>query len=140
MTEQITDVSKRGARFGFGANWARFLTQVDAERIALAEQSLLNWLERENLEGLRFADVGSGSGLFSLAARNLGATVHAFDYDPQSVGCTQALRERYRPDDEGWIIERGDALDKDYLARLGSFDVVYSWGVLHHTGEKGLSL
>lgn len=101
MSEQSTDVSKEGTRFGFGANWARFLTLVDDERIKLAEQSLRDMLEQETLEGLRFLDVGSGSGLFSLAARNLGANMHSFDYDLQSVGCTQALRERYRPDDEG---------------------------------------
>lgn len=85
-------------------------------------------LERDSLEGLRFLDVGSGSGLFSLAARNLGAKVHSFDYDRESVGCTQALRERYRPGDKDWTIERGDVLDEDYLGRLGTFDVVYSWG------------
>lgn len=135
MSEQRADVCKEGARFGFGANWARFLALVDDERIALAEQSLRDMLELETLEGLCFLDAGSGSGLFSLAARNLGAKVHSFDYDPQSVGCTQALKERYLPGDGGWIIERGDALDQDYLAGLGTFDVVYSWGVLHHTGD-----
>jgi len=140
MSKQFSDVAGQDARFGFGANWARFLALVDDERIALAEQSLRDMLERENLNGLRHLDVGSGSGLFSLAARNLGAVVHSFDYDPQSVGCTQALRERYRPGDENWIIERGDALDEDYLAGLGTFDVVYSWGVLHHTGDMWSAL
>lgn len=129
-----------GARFGFGRNWARYLALVDDERIATAEQSLRDMLERESLEGLRFLDVGSGSGLFSLAARNLGATVHSCDYDPESVGCTEALRERYRPGDGGWTIERGDALDEDYLGHLGTFDVVYSWGVLHHTGAMWRAL
>lgn len=128
------------SRFGFGRNWARYLALVNDERIALAEQSLMDMLERKSLDGLRFLDVGSGSGLFSLAARNLGATVHSFDYDPDSVGCTQVLRERYRPGDEGWVIERGDALDRDYLEQLGEFDVVYSWGVLHHTGNMWQAL
>lgn len=92
--------SEEEARFVFGRNWARYLTLVNDERIAAAEQSLRDMLGRESLEKLRFLDAGSGSGLFSLAARNLGATVHSFDYDAKSLGCTQALRERYRPDDK----------------------------------------
>ena len=105
--ENTTAEAKEEARFGFGRNWGRYLALVDDERIAVAEQSLRAMLERESLEGLRFLDVGSGSGLFSLAARKLGATVHSFDYDPESVGCTRALREHYRPGDTDWTIERG---------------------------------
>jgi 2-polyprenyl-3-methyl-5-hydroxy-6-metoxy-1,4-benzoquinol methylase len=124
----------RGERFEFGENWARFLSVMSDERIARAESSLREMLERDRLDGLRFLDIGSGSGLFSLAARRLGAEVHSFDYDPQSVACTRALKARYRPDDSRWQIERGSVLDESYLAGLGKFDVVYSWGVLHHTG------
>jgi 2-polyprenyl-6-hydroxyphenyl methylase/3-demethylubiquinone-9 3-methyltransferase len=81
-------------------------------------------------------DVGSGSGLFSLAAARMGAArVHSFDFDPSSVRCTEELRRRFGPDGVDWTIERGSALDAGYLAALGTFDVVYSWGVLHHTGD-----
>lgn len=130
----------RGERFEFGKNWARFLTLLNERRIATAEHSLREWLETDSLEGKSFLDIGSGSGLFSLAARRLGARVHSFDYDPHSVACTSELRRRYFPGDESWVVESGSALDADYCARLGLFDVVYSWGVLHHTGEmwKGL--
>jgi 2-polyprenyl-6-hydroxyphenyl methylase/3-demethylubiquinone-9 3-methyltransferase len=125
----------RGERFAFGANWARFLKQLDGERIAAAERSLQTMLEVERLDGKRFLDIGSGSGLFSLAARRLGATVHSFDYDPQSVACTRELRRRFRNGDKGWTVEQGSALDHGYLQSLGEFDIVYSWGVLHHTGQ-----
>jgi 2-polyprenyl-6-hydroxyphenyl methylase/3-demethylubiquinone-9 3-methyltransferase len=123
-----------GERFEFGANWAAFLKVLDDERIASACESLRNMLGVQDLSGRTFIDIGSGSGLFSLAARRLGARVYSVDYDPQSVACTAELNRRYYPGDDSWTVARGSALDPDYLAGLGSFDVVYSWGVLHHTG------
>lgn len=130
----------QGERFQFGENWRRFLANLDEQRISVAEDSLRNMLEVANLEGRTFLDIGSGSGLFSLAARRLGARVHSFDYDPQSVACTQELRRRYFADDPDWRVEEGSALDPAYLASLGKFDFVYSWGVLHHTGSMWRAL
>jgi 2-polyprenyl-6-hydroxyphenyl methylase/3-demethylubiquinone-9 3-methyltransferase len=125
----------RGERFEFGANWASFLKTIDDARIGRAIDSLTKMLEVRDLAGRSFLDVGSGSGLFSLAARRLGARVHSFDFDPKSVACTAELRRRYAGDDAAWTVEQGSVLDADYLAGLGQFDVVYSWGVLHHTGS-----
>jgi 2-polyprenyl-3-methyl-5-hydroxy-6-metoxy-1,4-benzoquinol methylase len=124
-----------GERFEFGRNWSRFLELLDDTRISRAEESLRDWLEVESLEGKSFVDIGSGSGLFSLAARRLGARVHSFDFDPQSVACTTELKRRYFPADNMWRVEEASALDPKYLATLGTFDIVYSWGVLHHTGR-----
>ena len=129
-----------GSRFEFGKNWSRFLGLLDDDRILEAENSLKRMLATERLEGKTFVDIGSGSGLFSLAARRLGATVHSFDYDPQSVACTRELRRRYFPNDQSWRVEEGSALDQAYLASLGTFDIVYSWGVLHHTGQMWTAL
>lgn len=137
-TEQLRQHSaevESGERFEFGKNWTRFLEILNENRIVQAEKSLREMLEVETLAGKSFLDIGSGSGLFSLAARRLGARVFSFDYDPHSVACTRELKRRYFADDDNWQIESGSALDKDYVASLGKFNVVYSWGVLHHTGK-----
>ena len=133
MTGHANEVS-RGERFGFGENWRRFLAVVDEPRIEQATRALREWLLVDDLRGRRFLDAGCGSGLFSLAARRLGADVVSFDYDPASCACTRELRARFGGGDSGWTIDEGSVLDDDFLETLGTFDVVYSWGVLHHTG------
>jgi len=122
-------------RFAFGENWRAFLDVLTPDRIFQAERSLCDMLDVVDLAGQRFLDIGSGSGLFSLAARRLGATVHSFDFDLQSVACTTELKRQHFPKDPAWTVELGSVLDSEYMRRLGQFDVVYSWGVLHHTGN-----
>ena len=127
------DEIKRGERFSFGANWLNYLKTLDDKRIIEADTSLVTWLGE--LNGKSFLDIGSGSGLFSLSARRLGAKVRSFDYDPHSVNCTRELRRRYFEDDTNWKVEAGSVLDDDYMNSLDQYDIVYSWGVLHHTGS-----
>jgi 2-polyprenyl-6-hydroxyphenyl methylase/3-demethylubiquinone-9 3-methyltransferase len=139
-TQQWEREISAGQRFGFGENWAAYLRHLDDHRVELAEMSIKMMLETDRLDGKRFLDIGSGSGLFSLAARRLGAKVTSFDYDPQSVACTLELRGRFYPEEAGWDVCEGSALDQSFLSKLGTFDVVYSWGVLHHTGAMWQAL
>ena len=127
---------RTGERFAFGRNWRHFLARLNESRIAEAERSLCAKLHVGDLRGKSFLDVGAGSGLFSLAAARRGAArVHSFDFDPECVACTTELKRRYAPTWAPWTIECGDILSQDYLSRLGQFEVVYSWGVLHQTGD-----
>ncbi len=125
-------------RFGFGKNWDSFRrTALDPDRIDEAERALVTLVGKDRLVGKTFLDIGCGSGLMSLAALRSGATrVVGFDYDADSVSCSEAVRqESSKETRDRWTVMRGSALDPEFVKSLGTFDVVYSWGVLHHTGE-----
>lgn len=145
-------------RFQFGENWRNFLASVDQSRVEAAARSLSELLDGQTLAGKSFLDIGCGSGLASLAANLAGAEVTSFDADDQSVLCTETLRRRCLgqapstseivcsagPDLPGptaphtaspWQILTGSILAPEFVEGLGSFDVVYAWGVLHHTGR-----
>lgn len=140
-TTHSEEVAK-GTRFQFGENWKAYLSTLDEERIRTAANSLKDMLQLSDFSGKTFLDIGCGSGVFSLAARGLGAKVHSLDFDPQSVACAIELKRNYFPDDRLWQIEEGSALDPEFMTGLGQFDIVYSWGVLHHTGHmrEGIKL
>jgi 2-polyprenyl-6-hydroxyphenyl methylase/3-demethylubiquinone-9 3-methyltransferase len=121
--------------FAFGENWKNFLRILSNEHIHEAEKALAVFLGTTDLTGKRFLDIGSGSGLHSLAAHKMGAIVHSFDFDPQSVACTEELKRRYAQHEKQWKVEQGSILDQEFIRGLGEFDVCYAWGVLHHTGS-----
>lgn len=123
-------------RFEFGRNWTAFIKKdFSLERCEVAKNRILAFTRLPDLKGHRFLDVGCGSGIHSLAAANAGADeVYSLDYDSNSVAATNILKSKH-PVAVPWTVERGDALDKEYLSKLGKWSFVYSWGVLHHTGS-----
>lgn len=139
---QVAGASAQAAtadiRFPFGKNWTDFLAHIQQPQIEAATQCLADKVG--SLTGKSFLDIGCGSGIHSLAAVRLGAVrVHSFDYDGDAVAASQEARHRFGLD-ASWTIEQGSALDATYLDALGAFDVVYSWGVLHHTGDMWRAL
>jgi SAM-dependent methyltransferase len=120
--------------FSFGRNWQKYLRGLTPERLEQNRESLKTSLRRDSLEGLTFLDAGCGSGVFSQAALDLGAAeVISVDVDPYSISCARSLRSRH-PRSERWRIVPGSLLQPEFVASLPQVDVVYSWGVLHHTG------
>jgi len=135
VATQDSQDERAALRFAFGKNWSNYLTTLNGAAIEAAREALVGLVKSPNLSGVRFLDIGSGSGLSSLVARQQGASVTSFDYDRDSVRCTEFLRDRYASGDPLWSVCQGSILDASFVEKLGTFDVVYSWGVLHHTGR-----
>ena len=122
----VTKKTADGERFGFGANWKKFVYILTEEHIRQSSHALANMLQTSYLEEKKFLDVGCGSGLSRLAARKRRAEVVSFNYDPDSVDCTTSLKTRYCSDDSLREIGEGSVFDRDYMRSLGKFDFVYS--------------
>lgn len=125
-------------RFRFGENWQSFLSTVDEASIAEAERGLIRLFSPEVFQGARFFDIGCGSGLVMLAAARLGARVSGVDLDPQSVAAASSLLSRHLPPGT-WTVTTRSVFDL-HPEKDGRFDIVHSWGVLHHTGDMWTAL
>jgi 2-polyprenyl-6-hydroxyphenyl methylase/3-demethylubiquinone-9 3-methyltransferase len=119
--------------FSFGENWVNFVNNnLTDEVIKSSEKDINEWL---NVKGKTIIDIGCGSGLSSLIfSKKKAKKIFSFDYDIQSVNAAKLLKDKLTSDDN-WTIEQGSILDKDYVKSLGKFDIVFSWGVLHHTSN-----
>ena len=128
--------TKLESHFEFGKNWEKLVSQLGDESVANAARALAGFLEREDLRGLSFLDVGCGSGLSSLAAFQLGAkSIVSVDIDPQNIANVSRLRAKFSvPVDFSWTAWTASIVNQEDLMKLPKADIVYSWGVLHHTG------
>jgi 2-polyprenyl-3-methyl-5-hydroxy-6-metoxy-1,4-benzoquinol methylase len=132
------DLMMRTPPFSFGKNWHKYLDSIPEDAVESMSAYVAQWLGPD-LGGRRVVDIGSGQGLTSLAAFRLGASVLSFDVDPESVAATMRLWQ-WAGSPSTWRVEGGDILDHRYVTALGVFDVVISWGVLHHTGAMWTAL
>ena len=122
-------------RFAFGKNWKNYISKkFNQATYDSAEKSLFKFLNKEQLFGKSFLDVGCGSGIHSLVAVKAGAIVTSIDYDQDSVECTQGLAGT-EAKGQNWTIKQGSMLDRSMMESLGQFENVYCWGVAHHTGS-----
>ena len=126
-------MDKSNLRFEFGENWDDFSNLISDDRLDSAINRLSAFLGEKNLKGLSFADIGCGSGLHSVAAERMGADkIWAIDLDPRSVTTAKKVCEIFNT--KKIVVDRADLLELD-TDFVNKFDVVYSWGVLHHTGD-----
>jgi 2-polyprenyl-6-hydroxyphenyl methylase/3-demethylubiquinone-9 3-methyltransferase len=133
--ESVFEELPLNKRYGFGKNWEKFIERhYNDERVASSIRVFQDFTKLSSLEGKSFIDVGCGSGLHSLGAHRQRATeIFAFDYDPNSVKITKELWKR-ESQPKNWQTVQGSILDREFLSTLKTYDFVYSWGVLHHTG------
>lgn len=129
-------MSTNSDRFAFGKNWEDYIQKhFSEERVEISRKHLLAFLQLPDLKGKSFLDIGCGSGLHSLAALRAGAEkIFSFDYDTDSVTTTTKLRE-FVGSPSHWKVCQGSILDKEFLNTIEPADIIYSWGVLHHTGS-----
>lgn len=131
----MNDLKAVETHFAFGENWAEYAKNIDSTKIEEAEKGLLKLVTKEELAGKTFLDIGCGSGLHALAALRLGAAhVLATDIDSTSVATTKEVLTVHAPQGSNYKVEEVSVFDIN--KRLNQqFDIVYSWGVLHHTGD-----
>lgn len=122
--------------FDFGSNWAAFSqNKVNSARVGTAARSIRLLLEKDDLKGLSFLDIGCGSGIFAIAAYQLGASrVVGIDINPKCIVVSERNLNLLAPG-APITFQRASVLDIDNLSTLGVFDLVYAWGSLHHTGS-----
>ena len=131
MSEDLTGIE---SHFAFGENWADFADRLDETAIAHAEAGLVRLIDGPEFEGRSFLDIGCGSGLHTLSALRLGAgRALAVDIDSQSVATAGRVLERFAQGG-AWQVEKASVFELEPAA-IGVFDIVCSWGVLHHTGD-----
>ena len=131
-----------GERFGFGSNWSTFVDKrYSDDKLDSSVEAFRKFTKLDSLSGYDFLDIGCGSGLHSLSASKLNARkITSFDFDPNSVDATSKIKELNSERAGNWEIFEGSVLDSEFVSSLGKHNFVYSWGVLHHTGNVWLAL
>ena len=130
----------KSLRFKFGQNWREYNSSIGADRIEAAQIGILKLLNPIEISDKKIVDIGSGSGLHALSFLKLGAKeVTCIDIDTDSIAATKETLNKFANKFENWTAFEADILNPDAL-NPKSFEIVYSWGVLHHTGNMKLAV
>ena len=124
--------------FDFGENWSNYLHDVDDDRVSLAMKNINDALGDNFIRDKSFLDIGCGSGIHSLAALKLNAKyVKSFDINKKNIINTKKIISKFW-EKNNYDVEVMNILEaNDYSIK---YDIVYSWGVLHHTGEMNIAI
>lgn len=126
----MTDLLAAESHFAFGKNWRSFAGLIDDQRISGSDAGIARLFPGDELKGKTVIDIGCGSGLPALSILRKGAEhVTCIDIDADSVAAARQTLSAHAPP-KNWSAEVKSVFDL-----TGQFDVVYSWGVLHHTGD-----
>lgn len=112
----------------FGFQWQRYdRTQLDNEVCQVSERDFARktGLTREQLQGKVVLDVGCGMGRFAEVATRWGARVVGIDLSAAAEVAARNLGDRE------FMAVQADVFALPFAP--GSFDFIYSIGVLHHT-------
>jgi SAM-dependent methyltransferase len=129
-------------KFTFGKNWLSFSENaLNAEKINIARSAFSELTDGIDLKGKNFIDIGFGQGLGLYNSQALGANVLGIDLDPD---CKNALEstQKYFPGSSIPKVEIASILNENIqdVLSIKKFDIVHSWGVLHHTGNMALAI
>ena len=112
----------------------------NVDRILVEE---LLCVDREWFRGRTVLDAGCGIGRWTLGFLRLGCDVTAVDFSPRGLETLQKNMRLLAPEAvaEGRLsTQRVDLLDLPDALSSRRFDLVYSFGVLHHTGDTARAL
>jgi len=121
--------------FDFGENWKDYSKNALGEKqLSEAKKSLELLIGKDKIHNKKIFDLGCGSGIFSIALHQLKAKeVIGIDISKESIQTSLENKERFAPESNIKFLHES-IFDED-IKKLGKFDLVYSWGVLHHTGD-----
>ena len=125
---RFVDAQQYAASFGF--QWHRYQkVQLDHDerRVEDRDFRMKTGLRPEELQGKLVLDVGCGMGRFAEVATRWGARVVGVDLSAAAEVAAKNLKDRE------FVAFQADVFALPFLP--GSFDIIYSVGVLHHTPD-----
>ena len=134
-------------QFNFGENWREFSHHaLTPDRVQQAREDFADLFSGIPLRDRSFLDIGFGQALSLLLATGAGCRSVGCDINPICAEILAENRQRFFPELTNVQIPVvvGSILDEAILERLRgltgeagreTYDIVHSWGVLHHTGD-----